>query len=82
MIPAEQLKKVLEDHFDGGDVQVVDLTGTQDHYQVRIVSSAFEGQRPIARHRMVYGALGSLMDAAVHALTMETLTPAEAGKES
>jgi acid stress-induced BolA-like protein IbaG/YrbA len=41
------------------------------------VSDAFEGKRPIARHQLVYAALGDRMRAEIHALSMKTLTPAE-----
>jgi stress-induced morphogen len=42
-----------------------------------IVSPAFEGKRLIARHQMVYAALGDRMKAEIHALSMKTLTPTE-----
>ncbi|MDX1569460.1 MAG: BolA family protein [Xanthomonadales bacterium] len=40
------------------------------HFALRIVSSAFEGKNPLERHRMVYAALGDLMQTDIHALTM------------
>jgi BolA protein len=48
------------------------------HFQVRIVAVAFEGLPLVARHRLVYGALAEEMRGRVHALALETLTPAEA----
>lgn len=48
------------------------------HFSVRIVAGAFEGLALVARHRLVYGALADEMSGAVHALALETLTPAEA----
>jgi|GEM_PF-186490 len=36
------------------------------HFNVHIVSAAFEGKLPLARHRAVYAALGTMMDTAVH----------------
>ena len=42
-----------------------------------VVSSAFEGKRSVARHRLVYGALGDAMQDFVHAFSPKTLTPAE-----
>lgn len=50
------------------------------HFAVRIVSSAFAGQRPIARHRMIYAALGDLMQTDIHALSIDALTPEEAAQ--
>lgn len=47
------------------------------HFEAVIVSTAFEGKRPIARHQLVYAALGDRMKQEIHALSMRTLTPAE-----
>ncbi len=74
MNPTE-LKQALLQAFPGADVEVTDLTGTQDHYQARIVSTAFEGKSKIQQHRLVYGALGDAMKGAVHALALNTYTP-------
>ena len=45
------------------------------HWQLTIVSDAFRGQNPVARHRMVYEALGDLMKRDIHALRIEALAP-------
>ncbi len=45
------------------------------HWQVHIVSEAFRGKTPVARHRMVYEALGDLMDRDIHALRIEAFAP-------
>jgi BolA protein len=42
---------------------------------VTIVSEAFIGQRPLARHRMIYDALGTMMDAEIHALRIDAQVP-------
>ena len=47
------------------------------HFEALIVSAAFEGKRPIARHQLVYAVLGDRMKQEIHALSMRTLTPAE-----
>ena len=52
--------------------------GGGGHYSVRIVSAAFEGKSLVARHRLVYAAVAEEMRAAVHALAIDSLTPAEA----
>jgi BolA protein len=49
------------------------------HYRVRLVSSRFEGQSRISRHRLVYDALHEMMQQEIHALAITALTPAEAG---
>lgn len=60
------------------DVTLEDLTGTQDHWKARIVSSAFAGKTLIQRHRMVMAALADEMATrAIHALTLDVLAPGE-----
>ena len=45
------------------------------HFRVEIVSAAFAGKAPLARHRLVYGALGALMQTDIHALSIQALAP-------
>ena len=47
------------------------------HYTVRIVSASFAGQTRIARHRLVYDALASLMTRGIHALALDARAPGE-----
>ena len=56
----------------------VDVAGDGAHFEARIVSSAFEGLSRVRRHQLVYAALGDRMREEIHALSMTTLTPAEA----
>lgn len=51
----------------------------RSHFSVLVVSAAFDGLRPIARHRRIYGALGTMMETDIHALAIEALAPGEAG---
>ena len=48
------------------------------HYRLRLVSSRFEGQPRLARHRLVYDALHDMMQTEIHALAITALTPTEA----
>lgn len=47
------------------------------HYRLRIVSAAFAGKNTVARHRLVYDALGELMRSRIHALSIKALSPDE-----
>ena len=47
------------------------------HFSVKIVADAFDGKSRIARHRLVYGALGDMMQTDIHALNVTALTPDE-----
>jgi len=50
----------------------------QGHFSVDIVSVAFAGRLPLARHRLVYAALDEMMQADIHALSIRARTPDEA----
>jgi BolA protein len=70
--------EVVEIYDDSGEH--VGHAGAQaggGHYQLTIVSQRFDGQSRLARHRMVYAALGGLMQSRIHALTITAWTPAE-----
>lgn len=47
------------------------------HYRLTIVSSRFAGLGAVARHRLVYEALGDLMQKGIHALAISAYTPEE-----
>lgn len=48
------------------------------HFRVDVVSPAFAGLTPLARHRAVYAAMGTLMETDIHALAIRARTPEEA----
>lgn len=67
------LLEVIDDsHRHAGHAGVRDGRG---HFKVHIVSAAFAGMPPLARHRAVYAALGELMQTDIHALQIEALPP-------
>ena len=47
------------------------------HFEVTVVSEKFDGVNRIARHRMVYDALGEFMDTDIHALRINAYSPSE-----
>jgi BolA family transcriptional regulator, general stress-responsive regulator len=51
--------------------------GGQTHWRLSIVSKRFSGQSTVARHRMIYQALGELMQAPIHALAITARSPEE-----
>jgi len=55
------------------DVQSEDDT----HFAALVVSEAFQGMRSLARHQLVYGALGELVGREIHALSIDAQTPSE-----
>ena len=51
--------------------------GGETHWRLSIVSPRFAGQATVARHRMIYQALGALMQHPIHALAINARAPAE-----
>ena len=66
------LRSLLQKHFEGGQVQVFDLTGTSDHFEVHVTSGVFEGKSLIEQHKMVHAAVGDHLTNAIHALKIKT----------
>jgi acid stress-induced BolA-like protein IbaG/YrbA len=78
MVTPEQVEAMIRTALPDAQVQVQDLTGTRDHYQVVVVSSQFEGKRLIQQHQLVNGSVQAAMATGeLHALTMKTYTPEE-----
>ena len=78
MITSEEIKSTLEKALPGSTIEMQDLTGGGDHWQLFIVSQAFEGKGLIEQHRMVNDALKEEMaDQRIHALALKTYTPAQ-----
>lgn len=47
------------------------------HFHVLVVSNQFQGKNLIARHRLIYQAMGQLMQTDIHALAIDAYTPDE-----
>lgn len=73
---SNELKALVEAAIPGAHARVVTVDDV--HFQALVVAEAFAGKATLARHRMVYAALGERMGGEVHALSLRTLTPAEA----
>jgi BolA family transcriptional regulator, general stress-responsive regulator len=75
----EQIRERLRSAFAPSELEVLDeghkhvghAGQGKGHFHVRIVSTAFAGQLPVKRHRMIYAALDGLMDQGIHALSID-----------
>jgi len=84
----ERMRALLEAALEPESLEIADdshrhaghagAKGGQGHFTVDIVSTAFEGLAPLARHRAVYAALGDMMRTDIHALAVRARTPDEA----
>lgn len=76
MISPQQVEEMIKAEIPDAQVQVQDLTGGGDHYQVTVVSPQFEGKGLVQQHQLIYGALRQAMSSeAIHALALKTYTP-------
>ena len=75
-MPVETLRGHLAEAFPDAEIVIDDLAGDGDHYRARIVSTAFTGLPRVRQHQLVYAALKGKMGGELHALALETSTPA------
>lgn len=86
---AERIKAQIEARFSPVALELSDNSsqhaghagarpGGETHYNLRLVSSAFEGLSRVARQRLVYETLREEFDTGLHALSLDLKTPAEA----
>ncbi len=76
MISPVKVEEMIKAELPDAQVQVQDLTGGGDHYQVTVVSEQFAGKRLVQQHQLVYRALQEAMSTeAIHALALKTYTP-------
>ena len=76
MMSPQQVEGMIKAQLPDAQVQVQDLTGGGDHYQVTVVSSQFADKGMVQQHQLVYGALQQAISSeAIHALALKTYTP-------
>ena len=81
------IERMLTDALSPDEIQVRDQShlhighegakAGKGHFEVTIVSDKFSAANRIARHRMVYDALGEFMDSDIHALRINAFSPSE-----
>lgn len=74
LLKPESLEIIDESHKHAGHAGSKEGGG---HYLLQIVTTEFAGKGTLARHRMIYSALGEMMKREIHALTIQANTPDE-----
>ncbi len=72
---AHEVRRRIEAALPGAEVDV--RTDDEVHFEATVVASQFEGLRTLKRHQLVYAALGAAVGGEIHALSLDTPTPAE-----
>lgn len=69
----DEIQDLIQQALPDSTVSVRDLVGDQNHYAVRVESSAFFGKSRVQQHQIVYKSLKGHMGTTLHAMTLETL---------
>ena len=69
---ADDIIAMIKTALPDADIQLTDLAGDDNHFQVDVTSSAFTGKSRVEQHKMVYSALGDKMGGVLHALSIRT----------
>lgn len=75
MVTADDIRGWIEANLP--ESHVVFAEGDGHHFEGVVLCPAFEGKTSIARHRLVYAALGDHLRADIHALSLKTYAPDE-----
>ena len=70
-----EIEAMIKQALPDAIIELVDTAGDNNHWQAKIISSAFAGKSMIQQHQMVYASLGSKMGNELHALALTTATP-------
>lgn len=75
---SDQIKKIIEEKLPGAQVSIRDMTGTADHWEVWVISDAFQGKGMLEQHRLVKGFFEKdIASGVLHAFSLKTFTPEE-----
>ena len=73
----EKIKNILNNTFKDGHIEVIDSNGTQDHFNILVISDSFNGMKLLERHRIIYKHLESFLSKEIHAVQIKTFTKNE-----
>lgn len=74
----DQVTARIQAAIPDAKVEVIDLTGTDNHLEARVISRSFVGKSLIERHKMIYASVKEWIDDdTVHALAIKAWTPEE-----
>ena len=77
-----KIKKILKGKIKDSKVFIQDMTGADNHFNLIIISSKFEGLSLIEQHKLVYNALNKMITKDIHALQLKTMTWEQWKKEN
>ena len=78
----DAVKALIELGIPDAKVEVVDTTGTKDHFSAVVISDSFDGLNLVEQHQVVYKAVGDHMTREIHALQLKTYSPQQWEKQN
>ncbi len=75
MLSTNDVQQLIEKGIPGATCQVQDLTGTSDHFAIRVSSKAFADKSHIEQYKMVHQALGEHLTTTIHAVDIKIHVP-------
>ncbi len=81
VLSPEWIREQVLSALPGAQVEVIDTTGTNDHFEAKVVSEKFAGMPMVRAHQMVYAPLKDVLATGeLHALALKTYTPEQWAK--
>jgi len=77
MLSTADVQRLVEEGIPGATAEVTDLTGTSDHFGIRVEARAFAGKSRIEQHKLVHAALGEHLTTTIHAVDIKIVIPEE-----
>lgn len=71
---AQEITSRIEAALPDAHIELKDLAGDNDHWQVTVTSASFQGKLRVAQHKMVMQAFGDDLGTTLHALSIITKT--------
>ena len=71
-LEAQEIESRIKAGLPDAHIELVDLAGDNDHWQVTVTSASFEGLSRVKQHKIVYDTLGGDMGTVLHALSVKT----------
>ncbi|MBI2094921.1 MAG: BolA family transcriptional regulator [Candidatus Omnitrophica bacterium] len=72
MMTPDEVRQMIAAGLPDARVEVRDMTGTGDHFEITVSSAGFKGKTLVEQHRMVFSLLGDEMDRRIHAVQLKT----------
>ena len=78
----KKIEEKITSRLDDSKVFIQDMTGTNDHFNLIVISDAFKDLSLIEQHRLIYKILNGMVTQEIHALQIKTLTWEQWKKEN